>query len=119
MLRALKHLSAGCAGERGYHAHTMTTDTRFWDNFAATYAAKPVKDLAAFERKRAVLREHLQPGANVFELGCGTGSLALEMARWARHITALDSSEQMIRIADKKRLEQGWGHVRLLQHLPR
>jgi ubiquinone/menaquinone biosynthesis C-methylase UbiE len=97
----------------------MTTDTRFWDNFAATYAAKPVKDLAAFERKRAVLREHLQPGANVFELGCGTGSLALEMARWARHITALDSSEQMIRIADKKRLEQGWGHVRLLQHLPR
>lgn len=89
----------------------MTTETRFWDNFAAKYAAMPVKDKAAFERKKAVLREHLQPGASVFELGCGTGSLALEMAPLARHISALDSSAEMIRIATDKRAAQGVNNV--------
>lgn len=89
----------------------MTTESRFWDTFAATYAAMPVKDKAAFERKKAVLREYLQPGASVFELGCGTGSLALEMSPLARHISALDSSAEMIRIATDKRAAQGVNNV--------
>jgi arsenite methyltransferase len=93
----------------------MTTETTFWDTFAAKYAAMPVKDKAAFERKKAVLREHLQPGASVFELGCGTGSLALDMAPLARHISALDSSAEMIRIATGKRDAQGVHNVELRQ----
>jgi len=89
----------------------MTTDTRFWDSFAATYAKRPVQNVAAFERKKAVLREHLQPGAKVFELGCGTGSLALDMSPHAGHIAALDSSVEMVRIATAQRDAQGVRNV--------
>jgi arsenite methyltransferase len=58
----------------------MTMDAKFWDGIAEKYAAKPVENLAAFERKKAITREHLHPGCTVLELGCGTGSLALSMA---------------------------------------
>ena len=49
-----------------------------------------MQDAPAFERKKAITREHLQPDSLVLEIGCGTGSLALEMSRVAGHIHALD-----------------------------
>jgi ubiquinone/menaquinone biosynthesis C-methylase UbiE len=85
----------------------MTTDAKFWDAIAKKYAAKPVEDISAFRRKQAITREHLHPGSTVFELGCGTGSLALEMAPFAGHIHALDVSAEMLRIADQKKQAAG------------
>jgi ubiquinone/menaquinone biosynthesis C-methylase UbiE len=61
-----------------------------------------VADLPAFERKKAITREHLTPEATILEIGCGTGSLALEMSRFAGHIHAMDASSEMIRIANGK-----------------
>jgi len=89
----------------------MNADAKFWDDLAEKYAAKPVEDLAAFERKKAITREFLHPAATVLEVGCGTGSLALEMSRFAGHIHALDFSGEMIRIADGKKLAQGVTNV--------
>jgi arsenite methyltransferase len=87
------------------------TDAKFWDQLAEKYAAKPVKDIAAFDRKKAITREHLQPRSNVVEIGCGTGSLALEMSRHAGHIHAIDVSAEMIRIAERKKADQGVTNV--------
>lgn len=81
-------------------------DARFWNGIAQSYAEKPVADLPAFERKKAITREHLRADSMVLELGCGTGTLALEMARHAGHIQALDISEEMLRIAEQKREAQ-------------
>lgn len=81
-------------------------DARFWNGIAESYAAKPVADLPAFERKKAITREHLRSDSMVLELGCGTGTLALELARHAGHIQALDISEGMLRIAEQKREAQ-------------
>ncbi len=86
-------------------------DARFWNGIAEKYAAKPVSNLPAFERKKAITREHLRPDSNVLELGCGTGTLALEMARHAGHIQAMDISPEMLRIADQKREAQGVTNV--------
>lgn len=89
----------------------MSADAQFWDRLAEKYAAQPVKDVAAFDRKKAITREHLSPGATVVELGCGTGSLALELSRHAGHIHAIDVSAEMIRIAEAKRAAQGVTNV--------
>lgn len=80
----------------------MTVDAKFWNDIAEKYAARPVADVAAFERKKAITRELLRSDSHVLEIGCGTGSLALEMARFVSHIDALDISEEMIRIARGK-----------------
>jgi ubiquinone/menaquinone biosynthesis C-methylase UbiE len=90
-------------------------DVRFWNGIAEKYAAQAVANLPAFERKKAITREHLRPDSNVLELGCGTGTLALEMAPRAGHIEALDISAEMLRIADQKREAQGIANVTFRQ----
>jgi len=90
-------------------------DARFWNGIAAKYAAKPVANVPAFERKKSITREHLRPDSSVLELGCGTGTLALEMARHAGQIEAMDISPEMLRIADQKRDAQGVTNVTFRQ----
>lgn len=89
----------------------MTADAKFWDGIAEKYAAQPVKDLPAFERKQAITREHLRPDSTVLEIGCGTGSLALAMSPFAGHIHAMDVSAEMVRIASRKKHAQGVTNV--------
>lgn len=94
----------------------MTHDgARFWNGIAEKYAAKPVANVPAFERKKAITREHLRPDSRVLELGCGTGTLALDMARHAGHIQAMDISAEMLRIAEQKREAQGVTNVTFRQ----
>lgn len=90
-------------------------DHHFWDNLAEKYAAQPVANVPAFERKKAITRDHLRPDSSVLELGCGTGSLALSMARHAGHIHGLDISAEMLRIADQKRQAGGIANVSFRQ----
>lgn len=84
----------------------MTADAKFWDQIAEKYAAKPVDDVSAFERKKAITRELLRPDATALEIGCGTGTLALELSRFAGHVHAIDISAEMIRLANAKRASE-------------
>ena len=43
----------------------MTADPRFWDRIAERYAAKPVDDPAAFERKIAITLDRLSEPEDV------------------------------------------------------
>jgi ubiquinone/menaquinone biosynthesis C-methylase UbiE len=99
----------------GLIAEAMTTEAKFWDNIAEKYAASPVKNVTAFERKQAITRQHLRADSNVIEIGCGTGSLALALSPCARHIHALDFSAAMIRIASSKQQAQGVRNVTFQQ----
>ena len=90
---------------------TMNANASFWNQAAEKYAASPVADVPAFERKKAITRSLLNPDATILEIGCGTGTLALELASSAGHIHALDLSSAMIRIANSKRAEQGVTNV--------
>jgi|SRR5690606_29130399 len=102
---------------------TMNANAKFWNGAAERYAASPVADVPAFERKKAITRELLSPSAAILEIGCGTGSLALEMAPFAGHIHAVDFSSEMIRIANGKKNAAGVTNVTFHQgtidgHLP-
>lgn len=80
----------------------MFADARFWDGIAESYAAKPVDDPDAFERKIDVTTALLTPASRVLDVGCGTGSLALRLAPHAREVHGLDISGEMVRIAREK-----------------
>jgi len=52
----------------------------------------PGKSWAAWARALG----HLLPAVRVADLGCGEGYLALEAARWAKHVVAVDVSERAL-----------------------
>ncbi len=80
----------------------MTPDAAFWDDLAERYAAKPVDDPDAFERKIEHTLAHIDADSVVLDIGCGTGSLALRLAPAAAEVHGLDLSPEMIRIARGK-----------------
>lgn len=80
----------------------MPGDATFWNNLAEKYARQPVADPAAFERKIAVTKALMKPRDVVLDVGCGTGSLALQLAPYGAHVHGLDLSSEMIRIARGK-----------------
>ncbi|MCB9796225.1 MAG: class I SAM-dependent methyltransferase [Alphaproteobacteria bacterium] len=80
----------------------MTADAAFWDKLAERYAAQPVKDPDAFDRKIAITRARIKPGDVVLNIGCGTGSLSLRLADTGAELHGLDISSEMVRIARGK-----------------
>ena len=106
---------AGRRAGRGAYARRMDTTpsdaAAFWDGIAESYAARPVDDPEAFERKIALIRERMKPGDVVLDIGCGTGSLCLRLADAGREVHGLDLSEAMIRIARAKAEDQAVDNV--------
>ncbi len=89
----------------------MESDAAFWDNIAESYSRKPIADRPAYEKKLVATKERLSPGDVVLDLGCGTGSLALELAPHVAHVHAVDISGEMIRIGERKAEAQGIDNV--------
>lgn len=78
------------------------TDTAFWNKAAAKYAKDPISDMPAYETTLGRMRSLLQPHHKVLEMGCGTGSTALELAPGVAEYTGTDFSTEMIDIARSK-----------------
>lgn len=89
----------------------MAAAYEFWDKMAARYAAQPIADESAYQRKLRETRARLRPDMDLLELGCGTGSTALVHAPHVRHIRAVDFSEAMISIARAKADAAGISNV--------
>ncbi|MFL9824648.1 class I SAM-dependent methyltransferase [Rhodoplanes sp. SY1] len=75
---------------------------RFWNRIAQRYAAKPVKDTAAYEAMLADAAGRLRATDRVLEIGCGSGSTAIRLAPHVAEWTATDFSSEMLRIARAK-----------------
>lgn len=74
----------------------------FWDRVANRYAARPIKDMAAYEAMLADVASRLAPTDQVLEVGCGTGGTALRLGPEVASWWATDSSAEMVRIARAK-----------------
>lgn len=86
---------------------TPTADPHFWNERAESYAAQPVANPDAFDRKTAVTRALVEPGHTVLDIGCGTGSFCLRLAPTGADVHGLDLSAEMIRIARDKARDGG------------
>lgn len=76
--------------------------TQFWDKVAERYAARPIKDLAAYEAMLSDAASWLSSTDEVLEIGCGTGGTAIRLAPHVARWRATDGSAEMIRIARAK-----------------
>jgi ubiquinone/menaquinone biosynthesis C-methylase UbiE len=77
-----------------------------FDALADDYDQVFTRSLIGMAQRRPVWKRILQtfrPGQTVLELNCGTGEDALFMARHGISVAAFDVSEQMIRIAERRR----------------
>lgn len=90
---------------------TLATSPRFWDDIADRYSNKPIANPGAYQRKLDATKARLQPDHVLLDIGCGTGSLALELAPLVSHVHAIDLSSAMIRIANRKAADQGIRNV--------
>ncbi|CAM5550497.1 Ubiquinone biosynthesis O-methyltransferase, mitochondrial [Frigidibacter albus] len=81
---------------------SVTGTQRFWNRVAARYAARPLKDVAAYEALLADVAGRLQPTDTVLEIGCGTGGTAIHLAPRVARWLATDFSSEMVRIAQAK-----------------
>lgn len=75
---------------------------RFWNRIARRYAARQIKDVAAYEAMLTDVAARLAPSDRVLELGCGTGGTAIRLAPGVQDWKATDFSAQMIEIARAK-----------------
>lgn len=100
----------------------MGADAKFWDGLAEKYARKPVEDVAAYERKLDMTKSRLSPEDVILDIGCGTGSLALELAPLVSHVHAVDISRGMLEIArrkaDERQVSNVTFHQAAVQELP-
>lgn len=80
----------------------MSGAARFWNRFAARYAARPIKDVAAYEALLEDVAARLKPDDRVLEIGCGTGGTAIRLATGVARYVATDFSAEMIRISKAK-----------------
>ncbi len=75
---------------------------RFWNRFADRYAARQLKDPAAYEALLDDVAGRLKLTDHVLEIGCGTGGTAIRLAPLVATYRATDFSDQMLRIAQAK-----------------
>nr|WP_237048270.1 class I SAM-dependent methyltransferase [Lentzea guizhouensis] len=85
--------------------------TAFWDEQAATFDDEPDHGLRDAEVRTAwadLLLPLLPPGpAEVVDLGCGTGSLAVLLAEAGHHVRGVDLAARMVEAAVAKAAAAG------------
>lgn len=86
-------------GSDTFNVHKGYSSPEYWDRAASTYnhdkeeiKNKRVEKIISRFRDQGLLYD----GIRILEIGCGTGLLALELAKCGAEITALDFSEKMI-----------------------
>ena len=78
------------------------SDAAFWDKIAPKYAKDPIGDPDAYAATLTRMRDLLRADARVLELGCGTGSTALELAGGVASYVGTDIAPAMVEIARAK-----------------
>lgn len=92
------------------------SDAAFWDKIAPKYAKDPISDMESYVATRDRMKDILQSHHRVLEIGCGTGSTALELASGVDRYIGTDVSPGMIQIAQSKQTDDTPAHLRFAAH---
>lgn len=83
----------------------------FWDGIAAKYAKSPIKNQEGYEYTLNRTRSYLKAEDKVLEIGAGTGSTALLLAKGVAEIIATDLSDKMLDVGREKAWDQGINNI--------
>lgn len=86
-----------------------TSQVAYWNERAKLGATSGTLDLVASELEARAIREYVRDGMRILEAGCGTGTMAIDLAReFDVKVTAFDLSPSMI-----ERAKRDLGHPAL------
>ncbi len=88
---------------------------KFWNLIASKYAASPIPDTAAYEKKIEKLKSYLSPENHVLDIGCGTGTQCDDLANNAKQVTGIDISSKLLTIAEQRKAERKIENVEFIQ----
>ena len=92
-----------------------TSPEKFWNLIAPKYAASPIADVAAYQRKIEKLRSYLSSEDYILDIGCGTGTQCDDLACNVTHITGIDISNKLLAIAEMRKDEREIRNVEFVQ----
>ena len=91
----------------------MSRSERFWDLISKSYAKQTIAEDGAYKLKKEKIKSELKEGDIVFDYGCGTGSLSIELSSKVKEIHAIDISPKMLEIAKQRIDEKGIKNIKL------
>ncbi|WP_165861315.1 class I SAM-dependent methyltransferase [Paenibacillus paeoniae] len=83
----------------------MSTSEKFWDKTASNYDQLEKKDEQTYIHIIESTKTHLKTSDVVLDFGCATGRISNEMAKYVTEIHGIDTSANMIGIAENKAKE--------------
>ena len=78
----------------------------FWNLMASKYAASPITDIEAYEKKIEKLKSYLSAENHVLDIGCGTGTQCDDLASNVKQVTGIDISRKLLAIAEQRKAER-------------
>lgn len=91
----------------------MDRSEKFWDRIANMYARQSVSDIETYQFKHEKIKSLLDPSDIVFDYGCGTASMSIELSGSVKEIHAIDISSRMLEIASSRIAEKGITNINL------
>ena len=88
---------------------------KFWNLIASKYAASPISDIAAYQKKIEKLKSYLSPEDHVLDIGCGTGTQCDDLASKVKQVTGIDISCKLLAIAEQRKAERKIENVEFIQ----
>ncbi|CUH65804.1 Demethylmenaquinone methyltransferase [Thalassovita gelatinovora] len=93
----------------------MQSAAKFWDKMAHRYAETPIRDMDSYEYTLERTRSYLKQSDRVLELGCGTGTTAVNLAGSAGVVVASDLAAEMVQIGKTRAAEANADNVYFVQ----
>ncbi len=88
---------------------------KFWNLMASKYAASPISNIAAYQKKIEKLKSYLSPENHVLDIGCGTGTQCGDLSNNVKQVTGIDISSKLLAIAEQRKAERKIENVEFIQ----
>lgn len=88
---------------------------KFWNLISSMYAASPISDKAAYDRKIQKIKSHLTKDMVALDIGCATGTQCGDISDSLKQVTGIDISGKLLAIAEKRMAERKLDNVQFMQ----